>query len=77
MLVVLDKPARFCCREWRPDRADDGIVGDWVGWSVRPPRRQGASTTTTLDAASIAEKAMSIAGEICIYTNANIVVEEL
>ena len=30
-----------------------------------------------LDARTIAERAMVIAGEICIYTNANIVLEEL
>jgi len=30
-----------------------------------------------LDARAIAERAMLIAGEICIYTNANLVLEEL
>jgi len=30
-----------------------------------------------LDARSIAEKSMAIASEICLYTNANIVIEEL
>jgi len=32
---------------------------------------------TELDASSVAEKALRIAGEICVYTNQNIVVEEL
>ena len=32
---------------------------------------------TDLDARAIAEKAMTIASDICIYTNANIAVEEL
>jgi ATP-dependent HslUV protease subunit HslV len=32
---------------------------------------------TDLDARTIAEKAMAIAAEICIYTNTNTVVEEL
>ena len=32
---------------------------------------------TDLDARTIAEKAMSIAGDMCVYTNRNIVVEEL
>jgi ATP-dependent HslUV protease subunit HslV len=32
---------------------------------------------TDLDARSIAEKAMRIASDICIYTNPNIVIEEL
>ncbi len=32
---------------------------------------------TDLDARSIAEKALNIAGDICVYTNHNIAVEEL
>jgi len=32
---------------------------------------------TELDARAIAEKSMAIAADICIYTNSNIVVEEL
>jgi ATP-dependent HslUV protease subunit HslV len=32
---------------------------------------------TELDARSVAEKALSIAGDICVYTNKNVVVEEL
>ncbi len=32
---------------------------------------------TTLDAREIAEQAMAIAAEICIYTNANLTIEEL
>jgi ATP-dependent HslUV protease subunit HslV len=32
---------------------------------------------TDLDARDIAEKALSIAGDICVYTNQNIIVEEL
>ena len=35
------------------------------------------ANSTDLDARAIAEKAMAIASEICIYTNANIVLEEL
>jgi ATP-dependent HslUV protease subunit HslV len=32
---------------------------------------------TELDARTIVEKALKIAGDICVYTNHNIVVEEL
>jgi len=35
------------------------------------------ANNTDLDARAIAEKSMAIASEICIYTNAQIVVEEL
>ena len=52
---------------WRSDRAG----------RTRSPRRKALAHNTELDARAIAEKAMAIAGEICIYTNAHIVVEEL
>jgi ATP-dependent HslUV protease subunit HslV len=32
---------------------------------------------TDLEARDIAEKALSIAGDICVYTNQNIIIEEL
>ena len=32
---------------------------------------------TDLEARDIVEKALNIAGEICVYTNQNIVIEEL
>jgi len=32
---------------------------------------------TELDARDVAEKALNIAGDICVYTNHNIVIEEL
>ena len=32
---------------------------------------------TELDARAIAEKAMAIAGDICVYTNASLSIEEL
>ena len=52
---------------WRSDRA---------GRTRSPPPRRWPSNTE-LDARAIAEKAMAIAGEICIYTNDNIAIEEL
>ena len=33
--------------------------------------------TTTLSAREIAERALKIAGDICIYTNSNVSIEEL
>jgi ATP-dependent HslUV protease subunit HslV len=35
------------------------------------------ANNTDLDARAIAERAMAIAADICIYTNTNIAVEEL
>ena len=45
---------------WRSDRADRS----------RWRRRKALARNTDLDARAIAEKSMAIAGEICIYTNA-------
>jgi ATP-dependent HslUV protease subunit HslV len=36
-----------------------------------------ALADTDMDAEAIARRAMQIAGEICVYTNANVTVEEL
>ena len=38
---------------------------------------QALMENTDLDAREIAEKALQIAGDICVYTNQNIVIEEL
>jgi ATP-dependent HslUV protease subunit HslV len=38
---------------------------------------QALMENTDLDARAIAEKALQIAGDICVYTNQNIVIEEL
>src|SRR3979409_298307 len=78
MLVVLDKTSTFLL-SGNGDliEPDDGVVAIGSGgpYARAPPK--APVKTTDLDARTIAEKAMAIAGEICIYTNANIVVEEL
>ena len=62
----------------RSHRAGRRHHGDRIGRAVRDGGRAGArARTATLDARAIAEQAMAIAAEICIYTNDRIVVEEL
>ncbi len=56
---------------------DDGIVAIGTGGPYALAAAKALANNTDLDARAIAEKAMAIAGEICIYTNANIVLEEL
>ena len=56
---------------------DDGIVAIGSGGPYALAAAKALAQNTDLDARAIAEKAMTIAGEICIYTNANIAVEEL
>ena len=52
---------------------DDGIVAIGSGGPYALAAAKALAKNTELDARAIAEKAMTIAGEICIYTNANLV----
>jgi ATP-dependent HslUV protease subunit HslV len=56
---------------------DDGIVAIGSGGPYALAAARALARETTLDARRIAEAAMAIAGEICIYSNSNIVVEEM
>jgi ATP-dependent HslUV protease subunit HslV len=78
MLVVLDKTAMFLL-SGNGDliEPDDGIVAIGSGGPYALAAAKALANNTDLDARTIAEKAMAIAGDICIYTNTRIVVEEL
>ena len=78
MLIVLDKSATFLL-SGNGDliEPDDGIVAIGSGGPYALAAAKALANNTDLDARAIAEKAMAIAGEICIYTNATIAVEEL
>ena len=56
---------------------DDGVVAVGSGGPFALAAARALLKHTTLSAREIAEEAMRIAGEICIYTNQNILVEEL
>ena len=56
---------------------DDGIVAIGSGGPYALSAARALASNTELDARAIAERAMQIAGDICIYTNGNIVIEEL
>jgi ATP-dependent HslUV protease subunit HslV len=78
MLIVLDKSGMFLLSGTGDLIApDDGIVGIGSGGAYALAAAKALAANTDLDARAIAEKAMAIAGEICIYTNDRIVVEEL
>jgi len=78
MLVVMDRNATFLL-SGNGDliEPDDGIVAIGSGGPFALAAAKALSANTTLDARAIAEKAMLIAGDICIYTNTSIVLEEL
>ena len=57
--------------------ADDGIVAIGSGGPYALAAGRALITNTTLSAREIAQKALDIAADICIYTNHNINIEEL
>ena len=56
---------------------EDGLVAIGSGGSYALAAARALAAHTDLDARAIASEALKIAGDICIYTNGNIVVEEL
>ena len=56
---------------------DDGIVAIGSGGPYALSAARALAQHTDLSARQIAEEAMKIAGQICIYSNLNIVIEEI
>jgi ATP-dependent HslUV protease subunit HslV len=78
MLIVLDASTTFLL-SGNGDliEPDDGIVAIGSGGPYALAAARALAGSTELEAADIARKAMLIAADICIYTNSNIVIEEL
>jgi len=78
MLIVLDPSSMFLL-SGNGDliEPDDGIVAIGSGGPYALAAAKALAANTDLGARAIAEKAMLIAGQICIYTNQQIIVEEL
>src|SRR6187402_1351781 len=78
MLIVLDKSSTFLL-SGNGDliEPDDGIVAIGSGGPFALAAAKALALNTELGARAIAEKAMAIAGQICIYTNTRIAIEEL
>ncbi|MNN60205.1 ATP-dependent protease subunit HslV [compost metagenome] len=56
---------------------EDGIIAIGSGGSYALSAARALLAHTELDAKTVAMEAINIAGGICIYTNKNVVVEEL
>jgi ATP-dependent HslUV protease subunit HslV len=56
---------------------DDGIVAIGSGGPYALSAARALARHTDLSARQIAEEAMKVAGEICIYSNLNLVIEEI
>jgi ATP-dependent HslUV protease subunit HslV len=56
---------------------EDGLIAIGSGGPYALSAARALLAHTQLDARSVAEEALKIAGDVCIYTNRNITVEEL
>ena len=78
MLIVADKEALFLLSGTGDlIQPDDGIVAIGSGGPFALAAARALAKHTSLSAREIAEQSMAIAADICIYTNHQIVVEEL
>jgi ATP-dependent HslUV protease, peptidase subunit HslV len=78
MLIVMDGSATYLL-SGNGDliEPDDGIIAIGSGGPFALAAAKALAKHTALDARTIAESAMHIAGEICIYTNENLTIETL
>jgi len=56
---------------------EDGLIGIGSGGTYALAAARALIDRSDLDAEAIARKAMAIAADICVYTNANVVIETL
>src|SRR3954447_2617596 len=78
MLVVMDTQTTYLLSGTGDlIEPDDGIVAIGSGGAYALAAAKALAANTALDARAIAEKAMLIAGDICIYTTTSIVLEEI
>lgn len=78
LLIVADKKDAFLI-SGKGDviSSDEGLLSVGSGSMYAMAAARALSKHTSLSARQIAEEALKIAAEICIYTNSDIVVEEL
>ena len=77
MLIVADAGSTSCSPAPRSHRPDDGIVAVGSGGPLAMAAARALARHSALGAREIAEQSMAIAGELCIYTNTNLTLEEL
>ena len=78
MLIVLDRKSMFLLSGTGDlIEPDEGIIGIGSGGAYAQAAAKALARHTELAPRDIAQHAMSIAAEICIYTNANLTIEEL
>jgi ATP-dependent HslUV protease subunit HslV len=78
MLIVMDRKSMFLLSGTGDlIEPDDGVIGIGSGGAFAQAAAQALLRNTTLPPKEIAQQAMTIASEICVFTNGNITIEEL
>jgi ATP-dependent HslUV protease, peptidase subunit HslV len=78
LLVVADEKTSFLLSgNGDVISPDDGVLAIGSGGSYALAAARALIKNTEMSAREVAVEAMRIAGEICIYSNSNVVVEEL
>ena len=78
MLVVVDRKSTFLLSGTGDlIEPDDGIIGIGSGGPFAQAAAKALARHSNLDARHIAEEAMKVAAEICVYTNTSLSIEEL
>jgi ATP-dependent HslUV protease subunit HslV len=78
MLLVLDRKSTFLLSGTGDlIEPDDGIIGIGSGGAFAQAAAKALTRHSEMPLREVAEHAMRIAAEICIYTNQNLTIEEL
>jgi len=78
LLIVADEKSSFLLSGNGDVIApDDGVLAIGSGGSYALAAARALIKHTELSAGEVAKEALSVAGDICIYSNQNIIVEEL
>ena len=78
MLIVLDRKSTFLLSGTGDlIEPDDGVIGIGSGGAFAQSAAKALVRSTNLSPREIAERSMTIAAEICIYTNSNFTFEEI
>jgi len=78
LLAVADKTASLIITgQGDVIEPENGLMAIGSGGPYAQAAAQALMESTELDARAIVEKALNIAADICIYTNRNLVIEEL
>ena len=78
MMIVADRKSTFLLSGTGDlIEPDDGVVAVGSGGPFAMAAARALTRHSTLDARQIVQESMSIAADICIYTNPNLTIEEL